>query len=559
MARGGGQGRAGPPPLSVTCPGSISYAISKRPADDKRALMKLCGINPIAGGVQAYFPNSLNPIPGGSRSCTVAASDEVLWSDPPGPPTCGGTPWRCSHGTPHPAKTYEEYYNACHSVNPKLPDPGTFYNSTKAPCTTRDVKVSFGIATAPVMNRGDCQSAAKDAGFNSTYVPTIEEFCSNPNYWGTDFCTAYCIDGPGRRTAACETGYKAFCTGDKLLPRAALSGGNDRCWEYAKTIGSSWFSEEMAKRCIKPGALNDRACFGEQSYVCSKDSAGKPFEPGNRFGWCTTALQGLCVTDGHRHELCSCVKPFNNSEKQAVGTSLAAASRYCFGGAAGTDTQNSHMTCRTKGYRLDPAEKCQDICTAINTAINFGTVNMKGNNLMCGGDQAVQMISYPGDLSSISEWNQWWPTGGSLFSDTSIPSLSQFASSFARVIAKTTKSADIDAAENVIPSIQSEAARDIASTAVDRWRVSNTSAPGTAAVPAPVPAPDPSTDIQVGYNPLEEPIQPTPEREELVKQALENDTKNGEILRKLLVGGVVTIAACILCLVVCGILVLVRN
>lgn len=233
--------------------------------------------------------------------------------------------------------------------------------------------------------------------------PKVQDYCRTTYFAGR------------RNEAACKGGYDKFCTvGNRWAPPE--NHGDARCWEFAKEKLYS-VSALARARCSVPGSLSDPFCFGPDSYVCSTDSnANKEFQRGNRYPWCNEVFTQLCQADGYGHKMCSCEKPFSTAEQQSLAAIGAAdRSRYCV--TTGVNPQ-ANLDCRTGGYRLNPNESCQSICTINTAGLHFATVDMSNVTLMCADGSTLTL---PPKFSTLDEMITWWVANKARYRVTGAP------------------------------------------------------------------------------------------------------------------------------------------
>lgn len=296
-----------------------------------------------------------------------------------------------------------------------------------------------------------CRKAAEESGYKRGADAT-RTYCQDPENWASDFCHKFCDANKG--DAACLAGYEARCQKDNLwLPPS--QGGDARCWSFASDRSLEQVSALYKDRCTRPGALADPACFGEKSAACSlRSKKAAPFTEDNRYGWCSAAVEDLCKADGYKSEVCACVAPFTQEERNWLRDTSVAEDRYCVGVSA--EGGKLHGTCRSRGYVRDPEVKCQDVCTTVTTALGNASVGLKDVTLNCEGERRDLVL--PTGRSSVGDWAAWWKDYGANYGANSTPTIADFARDFVTAVGKATSPAALQAARAAVESARADAA-----------------------------------------------------------------------------------------------------
>lgn len=290
---------------------------------------------------------------------------------------------------------------------------------------------------------------------HSAFLSALESAASGtPNRWADPKIQDYCRTpyfASRRNEASCHAGYREWCkeNGRWMPPEY---GGDARCWEYAQEKQLS-ISDYAKTRCQGPGALSDPFCFGANSYVCSTNSnEKKEFQRGNRYDWCNDTFRSLCLGNNYANPLCACERPYSTKESAAlVAIGAANRSRYCV--TTPTNPQWSEE-CRTSGYRIDPHETCQSICS-IQASANYGVVSMSDVKLLCADGTT---LSLPPKFTTLDEMITWWVANKAQYRETGSPPTQQdIANSFATQItnystATLTELRAIESKMNAIPT-----------------------------------------------------------------------------------------------------------
>lgn len=400
-----------------------------------------------------------------------------------------------------------------------------------------------------------CQADVK----NSDYRYNVEmagKMCAMPEHWSSEFCKNFCDKNVNNNN--CHAGFDKYCGGgdNKWLPGGG-TGTDDTCWNYAKKREMiKYISDKYQNMCsvlpdpAKPGdkgALNNRACFSDNSYACAIRGEGQPFQQGNRYDWCSDTVQILCEAANFDHPLCACSTPFTVAESSGLSEVGVAANRYCFGGAAGSKTQELHQQCRAVGYVLNPAESCQSVCAVVNQAINFANITVNNSAPTCGNDMQPRLVNYPGDRDTVATWSAWWAKNGNEYSDSTIPSLLQFAQSFSKAIANSSSLAEVQSVASFASTIPSLPARTIIAAAANRRITALTPKTPTATKqPVSNETPDDTPEISETQTPQGDPNS--------LKTAWEKMPKNQQ---QLVVGG--GIATILIIMMVCMVMLLMMS
>lgn len=216
-------------------------------------------------------------------------------------------------------------------------------------------------------------------GPHPAFRPQLKDYCKDGANWGTTICQNYCKTAEGLVDPDCKTGYLAFSSQENRWLPPDL-GGDQRAWDFTKAAGIS-LSSRWQSHCSGANMLNKPECMGENSYACSTTTAGvQEHVRGNRYAWCTRAVEGSCKTNGYKDPRCSCLKPWTADEEAFINQIGANGTRYCLttpgDGGAG-------LTCKKSGYVQNVQEECQDICALVAKASKSGSITMHNTKVTC--------------------------------------------------------------------------------------------------------------------------------------------------------------------------------